>query len=113
MMNLKVVCACKCSIPPKLINNVCICTTVSIWTPNQEWPHPIRGELHVESLNRPKHAVHNEWLGTFLMTRIKNYSIQHPQLLCNLYLVSILLLDIEFLCTKNILYTWSYTIQTL
>ena len=59
-----------------------------------EWPRPIRSELHVESLKRPKHAVHDEWLGTFLMTRIKNYSIQHPQLLCSLDLVNILLLGI-------------------
>ena len=37
---------------------------VSIWTPNQvEWPRPIRSEL-------PKHAVHDEWLGTFLMISI-------------------------------------------
>ena len=75
---------------------------VSIWTPNQvKWPRPIRSELHVESLKRPKHAVHDEWLGTLLMTRIKNYSIQYPQLLCNLYLVKILLLGIEFLCIKK------------
>ena len=63
---------------------------VNIWTPNQvEWPRPIRSELHVESLKRPKHAVHNEWLGTLLTTRIKKniYSIQHPQLSCSLYLV--------------------------
>ena len=40
---------------------------VSIWAPNQvEWPRPIRSELHVESLKRPKHAVHDEWLGSFL-----------------------------------------------
>ena len=77
---------------------------VSIWAPNQVmWPHPIRSELHVESLKRPKHAVHDEWLGTLLMTRIKNYSTQHPQLLCSLYLVNILLLGIEFPCTKSIL----------
>ena len=89
---------------------------VSIWTPNQvEWPRPIRNELHVESLKRPKHVVHDEWLGTVLMTRIKNYSIQHPQLMCSLYLVNILLLaiGIKFLCTKSLLYTWSYTIQSL
>ena len=36
-----------------------------------EWPRPVRSELHVESLKRPKHAVRNEWLGTLLMTRIK------------------------------------------
>ena len=89
-------------------------STVSIWAPHQvEWPRPIRSELHVESLKRPKHAVHNEWLGAFLMTRIKNYSIQHPQLLCSLDLVNILLLGVEFLCTKSILYAWSYTIQTV
>ena len=36
------------------------------WTPKQvEWPRPIR------SLKRLKHAVHDERLGTFLMTRIK------------------------------------------
>ena len=45
---------------------------VSIWAPNQvEWPHSIRSQLDVESLKRPKHAVHNECLGTLLMTRIK------------------------------------------
>ena len=87
---------------------------VSIWAPNQvEWLHPIRSELHVEILKRPKHAVHNEWSGTLMMTRIKNYSIQHPQLLCSLYLVSILLLGIELPCTKSILYKWSYIIHTL
>ena len=31
----------------------------------------IRSELLVESLKRLKHAVHDEWLVTFLMTRIK------------------------------------------
>ena len=46
---------------------------VSIWAPNQvEWPRPIRSELHVESLKRPKHAVHDEWLGILLMTRINS-----------------------------------------
>ena len=79
-----------------------------------EWPFPIRSELHVESLKRPKHAVHDEWLGTLLMTRIKNYSIKkNTQLLFSLDLVNILLLGIEFLCAKGILYTWSYTVQTL
>ena len=66
---------------------------VSIWSPNQvEWPHSIRSELHVENLKRPKHAVHDDWLGTLLMTRIKTYNIPHPQLLCSLDLVNILLL---------------------
>ena len=45
---------------------------VGVWTPGQvEWPRPVGSELHVGSLKRPKHAVHNEWLGTLLMTRIK------------------------------------------
>ena len=62
---------------------------VNIWAANQvEWPRPIRSELHVESLKRPKHAVHDEWLGILLMTRIKT---------------NILLLGIEFYCTKSIL----------
>ena len=31
------------------------------WAPNQvDWPRPIRSELHVVSLKRPKHAVHEE-----------------------------------------------------
>ena len=81
---------------------------VSIRAANQvEWPRPIRSELHVESLKRPKRAVHDEWLGTLLMTRIKNYSIPHQQLLCSLYLVNILLLGIGFPRTKSILYTWT------
>ena len=33
--------------------------------------------------------------------------------MCSLYLVNSLLSGIEFPCTKSILYTWSYTIQTL
>ena len=76
---------------------------MSIWPPNQvESPRPIRSELHVECLKRLKHAVHNEWFGTFLMTIIKNYSILHPQHLCNLYLVNILLLVVLSPCTKRI-----------
>ena len=53
---------------------------VNFWAPNQvEWPRPIRSELHVESLKRPKHAVHNEWLGTLLMTRIKRiFTVHRP-----------------------------------
>ena len=60
---------------------------VSIWAPGRvEWPRPIRSELHVESLKRPKHAVRNERLGTLLMTRIgwiitvhkaHNYTVGH------------------------------------
>ena len=49
-----------------------ITVRVYILAPHQvEWPRPIRSKLHVESLKRPKHAVHDEWLGTFLMTIIK------------------------------------------
>ena len=44
---------------------------MSVWAPDRvEWPRPVRSELHVESLGRPKHAVRSEWLGTLLMTRI-------------------------------------------
>ena len=89
----------------------------SVWTPNQvEWPRPIRSELHVESLKRPKHAVHDEWLGTLLMTRIKIivFNTHNFCVVCIiLYLAGILLLGIGFPCTKSILYAWSYTIQTL
>ena len=36
----------------------------SIWAPNQvEWPRPIRSELYVENLKRPKHTVHDEMVG--------------------------------------------------
>ena len=56
---------------------------VSIWTPNQvEWPRPIRSELHVESLKRPKHAVHDEWLETLLMTRIKKTIVLNTHNFC-------------------------------
>ena len=48
---------------------------VNIWAPNKvEWPRLTMSELselHVESLKKPKHAVHDEWLGTLRMTRIK------------------------------------------
>ena len=76
-----------------------------------EWPRLIRSELHVESLKRPKHAVHEEWLGTLLMTRTK-YSAQHPQLYCEIG-HSASILDIGLPCTIGTLYTWSYTVQTL
>ena len=36
-----------------------------------EWPRPFRSVLYVGSLKRPKHAVHDEGLGTPLMTRFK------------------------------------------
>ena len=43
---------------------------------------------------------------------LEYYSTQHPQLLCSLYLVNILLLGIGFPYIKSILYTWSYTYHT-
>ena len=57
--------------------------TVSVWAPDQvEWPRPIRSELHVESLKRPKHAVHDEWLGTLLMARIKTIRVFNTHNFC-------------------------------
>jgi len=36
-------------------------TIYEVWTPNQvEWSRPIWSVLHVGSLKRPKHAVHEE-----------------------------------------------------
>ena len=35
-----------------------------------EWPRLFWSVLHVGSLKRPKHAVHNEGSGTPLMTRV-------------------------------------------
>ena len=35
-----------------------------------EWPRLFWSVLHVRSLKRPKHAVHNERSGTPLMTRV-------------------------------------------
>ena len=47
---------------------------VNVWAPGRvEWPRPVGSELHVESLERPKHAVRDEWLGTLLVTRVKTY----------------------------------------
>ena len=86
---------------------------VSIWALNQvEWPRPIRSELHVESLKRLKHAVHDEWLGTLLMSRIKIVLNCHNRgITVNMYSADIL--DIGFPCMRSILYTWSCAIQTL
>ena len=74
---------------------------VSIWAPNQvEWACPIRSELHVEILKRPKHAIHGEWLGTLLMTRTKIASNSHK---CRYNMYSADILVIEFPCMRSIL----------
>ena len=75
---------------------------VSIWTPNQvEWPSSIRSELHVERLKKPKHAVHDGWLGTFLMIRIKIVFNSHKKWY-NMYSTDILV--IEFPYGKHTIY---------
>ena len=61
-----------------------------------EWPHPIRSELLVESLKRPKPAAHNEWLGTILMTRIKMTLLPVAKVLLGL------------LCKINKLHNWHF-----
>ena len=71
-------------------------------------PRPIRSELHVGSLKKSKHAIHDELLGTLLITRIQIIVFNSNNYLCSLYSAGILLLGIGFPCTKSTLYTVIY-----